>query len=229
MASPKVPRRVRLPPQRGAWGLLSSVEEWGRGVEEVLEKLAGAALVWCAGPGSGGAAEGEGARPHFRRGGGRVCWLAEQGLAPGVLLLARCLVKSRGFALLLSSCPNRCAWMGTALLLASGGQVPLPLPTLSGCREGPGHGAVPGYALPASPSSAARWVPRQACPLLQPGPVLSPGRHLPGGSPLPGTIPCPLTHCPVWEGALDWAELEAEPWTKDSFPAGASLGLPGLL
>lgn len=39
-ASPKVPRRARLPPQQGARGLLSSVEEQGGGVEEVLEKTA---------------------------------------------------------------------------------------------------------------------------------------------------------------------------------------------
>lgn len=67
-ASPKVPKRARLPPQRGARGLLSSTEGvWKRFWRR---QFAGAALVWCAGLGPGSAAEGGGAGPCFGKGGG---------------------------------------------------------------------------------------------------------------------------------------------------------------
>ena len=205
-------------------------------------QFAGAALVWCAGPGPGGAAEAGGAGPRFGRGGGGACWSAERGSAPGALLLARCLVKSRGFALPLSSCPHRCAWTGAALSLASGGQVPLLLPPLSGCREGPGHGAVPGaWVRPARLSLLCCQVGAKAgvpAPPAQTRPISCPAlawrqlsaRHRPLS---PHTLPhvggCPPLPLLRALPALDWAELGAEPWTKGSFPVGAWPGLPGLL
>lgn len=171
-ASPTVPRR--------AGGLRSGMEEQGVRKRFWGGQFAGAAMVWCVGLEV--LLRVEVLRERRRR---RRVLLAGQGWGPGTLLLAGCLLKQRGFALPLSSCPGGCAGAGTAVSLASGGQVPLRLPTLCGCRAW----------------SHARCLGAPCPPLPPPLPGRCQGRCARSSSTDPSRLPpawhrpCPLPRC----------------------------------
>lgn len=89
--------------------------------------------------------------------------------------------------------------------------LPPPLPGRCQGRRARSSSPDPSHLLPGTRLKAA------LCLAPSPSPRMLPHAR---GRPPPPSLRALL--------ALDWAELGAEPWTKGSFPVGASPGLPGL-